>query len=166
MCQLLLALGAVPDPVTKRQETPLFLATHSNCQNIEFRPADDLNAGINTVRVLVEQGKNDPMQSDDIGWTPIFTASKNNTSKSLLWLMNQDEYELDLSYTTPGGLTAAALIVQREDLSTTLFQPLVRNGILVDAPCANKLGFFRFGIDSIYPYNDVRNVADTKQSHQ
>lgn len=143
---MLLALGAIPDPVTKRQETPLLLATHADCRNVYFRPINDETASLDTVRVLVEQGKNDPMQIDDIGWTSIFTATKNRTSQSLLWLMNQEEYELDLNYTTPGGITAAALIVQREDLTAALFEPLLRNRIAVDAPCAKRWRF-QFGVN-------------------
>jgi hypothetical protein len=83
--------------------------------------------------------------------------------------MNQDEYELDLNYTTPGGLTAAALLVQREDLSAAMFQPLLQNGIPVDAPCAERLRFQRwqrFGINSIYPCNAGRSLANTKQNLQ
>ncbi|KAE9379389.1 ankyrin [Stipitochalara longipes BDJ] len=148
VCHMLLALGAVPDPVTKRQETPLLLATRSNCQD-EYRPVHDKSASINTLRVLVEQGNNDPMHSNDIGWTSIFKASNNLSGEALEWLINQTEYELDFKYTTPGGLTAAALFVQREDLSATLFQPLLRGGIKIDAPCAEKLGFQRFRIESI-----------------
>jgi hypothetical protein len=169
MCQMLLALGAISDPVNKYQETPLLLATHSTCQNVECRPKNDESAGLDTLRVLVEQGKNDPMQSNDIGWTPVFHASKSPASKSLLWLMNQDEYALDLNYTTPGGLTAAALLVQREDLSATIFQPLLQNGLPVDAPCADWLCFQRcqrFGIYSIYPCNAGISLANTKQNLQ
>jgi hypothetical protein len=157
MCQMLLALGAVPDPVTKYQHTPLQLATHSNCRNVELRPKHDGNASLETVRILVEQGKNDPMQSNDIGWTSIFTASKGCTSESLVWLMNQNEYELDHNYKTPGGLTASALMAQRDDLCDTLFRPLLRNGIEVDAPCAGKWGpEFKVGIkiDSMDPSNN------------
>jgi hypothetical protein len=69
---MLLACGAVPDPINIRRETPLLLATQSNCRNVYFRPIHDEGASFDTVRVLVEQGKNDPMQSDDIGWNPIF----------------------------------------------------------------------------------------------
>jgi ankyrin repeat protein len=147
MCQMLLILGAVPDAVTKRQETPLLLATHSNDRNmyrLYFCPRNDESASLNTVRVLVEQGQNDPMQSDDIGETSIFTASRNHSPESWIWLMNQDEYEVDLNYATPGGMTAAALIAQREDLSATLFEPLLRHGIVVDAPCT-KMWHFQYG---------------------
>jgi len=169
MCQMLLALGAISDPVNRYQETPLLLATHSDGQNVECRPKNDESAGLDTLRVLIEQGKNDPMQSNDIGWTPVFYASKSSASKYLLWLMNQDEYELDLNYTTPGGLTAAALLVQREDLSAAMFQPLLQNRIPVDAPCAERLRFQRwqrFGINSIYPCNAGRSLANTKQNLQ
>jgi len=144
VCHMLLSLGAVPDPVTKRRETPLLLATHSNCRNAEYRPLDDSSASINTVRVLVEQGKNDPMQSDDLDWNSIFTASRNRTPDSLLWLINQEEYQLDLKYETPGGVTTAAVIVQREDLSPALFQHLVRSGVAINAPCA-KTWYPEFG---------------------
>jgi hypothetical protein len=88
------------------------------------------------MRVLVEQGKNDPMQSGDIGYNSIFMASKNRSGRSLLWLIHQEEYELDLSYTTPGGTTAASLFVQREDLSPALFEPLLRKWTAIEAPCA------------------------------
>lgn len=141
---MLLALGAASDPVTKRQETPLLLATQSNERSMYrllFRPRDNDNASLETVRVLVEQGKNDPMQSGDNGETSIFTASRMHTSESLVWLMNQDEYEVDLNYATDGGMTAVALIAQREDLSATLFEPLLRSGITVDAPCAKRWDF-------------------------
>lgn len=147
MCHLLIKLGAIPDSVTKRQETPLLLATHSNDRNmyrLYFRPRTDENASLDTVRVLVEQGKNDPMQSDDVGETTIITASRNYNSESLVWLMNQDEFELDLNYATPRGLKAAAVVVQREDLSATLFEALLRKGIAVDAPCA-RIWHFQFG---------------------
>ena len=159
---MLLALGAVPDPVTKRQETPLLLATHSNCRNAEHRPTDDKGASLGTVRTLVEQGKNDPMQSDDIGWTSIFTASKHPSGEALQWLIHQTEYELDFKYATPAGLTAAALLVQREDFSATLFHPLLRSGIMIDGPCAKSLGFQRFGIESIGLFTRQKNLADTK----
>jgi hypothetical protein len=169
MCQMLLALGAISDPVNRYQETPLLLATHSNGQNVECRPKNDESAGLDTLRVLIEQGKNDPMQSNDIGWTPVFYASKSSASKYLLWLMNQDEYELDLNYTTPGGLTAAALLVQREDLSAAMFQPLLQNGIPVDAPCAERLRFQRFQrfrLYSIYLMQCWRSLANTEQNLQ
>jgi hypothetical protein len=144
MCQMLLALGAASDPVTKRQETPLLLATQSNERNmyrLYFHPREDEDASLDTVRVLVQQGRNDPMQSGDIGETSIITASRMHTAESLAWLMNQDEYEVDLNYATPRGMTAAALIAQREDFSATLFEPLLRSGIAVDAPCAKKWHF-------------------------
>lgn len=144
---MLLALGAASDPVTKRQETPLLLATQSNERNmyrLYFHPRDDENASLDTVRVLVQQGRNDPMQSGDIGETSIFTASRMHNAESLVWLMNQDEYEVDLNYATPRGMTAAAFIAQREDLSAKLFEPLLRSGIAVDAPCA-KWWHFRLG---------------------
>ena len=150
MCQMLLALGAASDPVTKRQETPLLLATHSNERNMYrllFHPRGNEDASLDTVRVLIEQGKNDPMQSNDIGRTPIFNASEGCTSESLAWLMNQDEFELDHKYTTLGGLTAAALMAQREDLSDALFRPLLRGGVVADAHCAARWGpRFKSGI--------------------
>jgi hypothetical protein len=63
----------------------------------------------------------------------------------LVWLLNQDEYELDLNYATPAGLTAASLIIQIEDLSPRLFEALLRKEIALDAPCARmwscQLGF-------------------------
>jgi hypothetical protein len=139
MCQLLLALGAVPDPVTKRQETPLLVATRANERPLGrgyLHPRHDESTTLDTMRVLVEQGKNDPMQSGDIGYNSIFMASKNRSSRSLLWLIHQDEYELDLSYTSPGGITAASLFVQREDLSPTLFEPILRKWTAIEAPCA------------------------------
>jgi hypothetical protein len=105
---------------------------------MELRPRHNESANLETVRVLVEQGNNDPMQSNDIGRTPIFYASEGCTSESLAWLMNQDEFELDYNYKTSGGLTAAALMAQREDLSDALFRPLLRNGIVADAHCAAK----------------------------
>jgi hypothetical protein len=145
MCQILIALGAVPDPVTNRQETPLHLACDPSPRVDEnFRADDDDVASLDTVRVLVEQGKNDPMQGDDIGFNSIFGAAKGRYSHSLVWLVNQDEFELDLNYATPAGFTAAAMIVQREDLSSQLFEPLLRNGIALDAPCA-KMWRFRSG---------------------
>jgi len=133
---MLLALGAASDPVTNRQEIPLLLATHSICPRTgHLRPTYD-NASLDTVRLLVEQGKNDPMQSDDIEWNAIFTASQNRTSQSLAWLINQNEYELDLKYATPGSITAATVMVQRDDLTAPLFGSLLKNGVAMDAPCA------------------------------
>lgn len=133
---MLLALGAVPEPVTRRQETPLYLATRSNCRNMNFRPIHEESASLDTVRVLVEQGKNDPMQCDDIGWTSILTASRNRSGAPLLWLVHQAEYELDLNYETPSGITTASLFAQRDDLSPALFEPLLYRGIAIEAPCA------------------------------
>ena len=63
-------------------------------------------------------------------------ASKNRSGESLLWLVYQDEYELNLNYVTPGGNTAASLFVQREDLSPTLFEPRLHNWTAIEAPCA------------------------------
>ncbi len=60
---MLLVLGAASNPVTKRQETPLLLATQSNERNmyrLHFHPRDNESASLDTVRVLVEQGKNGP----------------------------------------------------------------------------------------------------------
>jgi hypothetical protein len=157
---MLLALGAVSDPVTKRQETPLLVATQANdptlCRGY-FHPRNDESTDIDTMRVLVEQGKNDPMQSDDIGWNSIFTASRDRTSESLLWLMNQNEYEIDLNYATLGGVTATAVISQREYLSTTLLQHLVRSGVAIDAPCAKrwrfKFGHWFIRFEGMFPWH-------------
>jgi hypothetical protein len=114
---------------------------------MELRPRHNESASLETVRVLVEQGNNDPMQSNDIGRTPMFYASEGCTSESLAWLMNQDEFELDYNYKTSGGLTAAALMAQREDLSDALFRPLLRGGVVADARCAAKWGpKFKSGI--------------------
>jgi hypothetical protein len=142
MCQLLLDLGAVADPVTKRQETPLLLATRSDCQHANFRDrsTNGETACLNTVKVLVEQGQNDPMQCDDVGWTPIFTASKNRSRESLLWLVHQDDYEVDLNYSTPEGTTTAAFFARRGDMCPTLFEPLLQKGIAINGPCAAVWG--------------------------
>ncbi len=99
------------------------------------------------------------MQSGNIGETSIFTASRMHTSESLLWLMNQDKYEMDLNYATPRGMKAAALVAQREDLSAKLFEPLLRSGIAVDAPCAKcwqfQLGYWFIGFKGLF-------VSDTE----
>ena len=134
---MLIEMGAVADALTNRQETPLLLAQgwYSPPRRTCFCPVLDENACVDTVRVLVEQGRNDPMIANDVGFNSIVTAANNRSTKAIVWLMNQDQYEIDLRSATPSGTTAAALLVLRDDLSSSILNSIIRSGILMDSPC-------------------------------
>lgn len=147
LCRLLIQLGAVTDAVTNRQATPLLLATNAHFK--EFHSVDlgqalqqTSNAQLDTIRVLVEMGDNDPMCVNDIGRTAMLDgAGTSLNGDSLSWLMNQDSYEVDLHYMTPTGHTAAAYISLRDDLSPELLAPLLRSGIDINGSCATSWYF-------------------------
>jgi hypothetical protein len=151
LCRLLIQLGAVTDAVTNRQATPLLLASNSHFKEFhsmeigQARPQTS-NAQLDTIKVLVELGDNDPMNVDDIGRIAVLDGAGTSLSgDSLSWLMNQDNYELDLQYVAPTGHTAAAYISLRDDLSPELLAPLLRSGIDINGFCASTWHFnFRY----------------------
>jgi hypothetical protein len=146
-------MGAVADALTNRQETPLLLAVgwSSPPRRTCFCPLLDENACVDTVRVLVEQGRNDPMIANDVGFNSILTAAKNRSTKAIVWLMNQDQYEVDLRSASPSGTTAAAYLVLREDLSSSILNSMFRSRILIDSPCTKAwlVAYCRSGPDSL-----------------
>lgn len=144
---MLIYLGAATNSITQRQETPLQLAAKREHLTPRYHGAyrrDQDASSVDTVRVLMEQGNNDPMQVDDVGYTSIMTAAAAETKNAILpWLLHQDEYELDLKYRNPAGHTAAAYISTREDFPE-LLQPLLQRGSDVKEPCSNTFSV-RFG---------------------
>jgi hypothetical protein len=136
-------MGAVPDALTNRQETPLQLALRWSCRLTHACPVLDEAACIDTVRFLVEHGRNDPMLTNDIGFNAVFTAARNKSTQAVIWLMNQDTYEVDLHHRGPGGISAASILSGREDLSESYISPLLRNGISINSPCISSWRFRR-----------------------
>jgi hypothetical protein len=134
-------MGAVPDALTNRQETPLQLALRWSCRHADARPVFDEAACIDTVRFLVEQGRNDPMFTNDIGFNSVFTAASNKSTQAVIWLMNQDTYEIDLHHRNPGGVSAASILSGRDDLSTSHISPLFRSGVSINSPCISSWRF-------------------------
>jgi hypothetical protein len=121
--------------VTHHEETPLLVASISPDSVPRYRESYRRSDGafdIDTVRVLVQQAKNDPMQIDCYGSTSI-SISAGNKSKILSWLLDQDEFEIDL--TTQSGHTSAAFLSGRGDFPD-LLGSLVRHGVSVTNPCA------------------------------
>lgn len=139
LCRLLIQLGATTDAVTSHQQTPLLLAARLGDSIPRYEDSyrrHDGAFGVNTVRVLVQQGKNDPMHADFWGRTPVLVAAGNVMSKEVLpWLLNQDDFEIDFEYKTPSGYNAAAYISTREDFPD-LLAPIINSGITVNNPCA------------------------------
>jgi len=135
----------VTDSVTNRHETPLLLAAtkvylwSGSEREIWYNP----EAGSETVKTLVIQGHNDPMDADDVGYTSLLAAAANQADTSLRWLLCQDEYELNLEYSPPTGQTAAAYVATRDDISPALLSPLLRSGFAINGPCA-KRWLFRY----------------------
>jgi hypothetical protein len=138
---MLTDMGAVPDVLTNRQETPLQLALRWSCRLTHACPVLDEAACIDTVRVLVEQGRNDPMFTNDVGFNAVFTAARNKSTQAVIWLMNQDTYEIDLNHRNPGGVSAASILSGRDDLSTSHLTPLLRSGISINSPCISSWRF-------------------------
>jgi hypothetical protein len=146
---MLIGLGAATNSVTARLETPLLLATtpisrqHMTRRfHTSQRNSKDASS-IDTIRLLVHQGDNDPMQPDDIGFNSIVTASGDCRNPMLPWLLNQEEYEVDVGYKTPSGHTTGAYISTRVDFPE-LLPALIEQGINVNDPCA-KHWLYRFG---------------------
>ncbi|KAH7360434.1 ankyrin repeat-containing domain protein [Rhexocercosporidium sp. MPI-PUGE-AT-0058] len=149
LCKMLIRFGAATNCVTVLQQTPLLLATaieHLSSRNERNRSENEPSSSLNTVRLLVEEGGNDPMDIDDIGFTSIFDAAGNISNDALAWLLTQGKYSLDLEYVTPTGHTVAAYISSRNDLSPSLLRPLLRAGIALNGPCA-KEWYFRYRRD-------------------
>jgi hypothetical protein len=141
VCRMLIDMGAVPDALTNRQETPLQLALRWSCRLTHACPVLDEAACIDTVRFLVEQGRNDPMVANDVGFTAVFTAARNKSTQAVIWLMNQDTYEVDLHHRNRGGITAASVLSERDDLSASHISPLLQSGISINSSC---VGTWRF----------------------
>jgi hypothetical protein len=144
VCQILIDLGTIPDSLTVRQETPLLLAATCDCRKAECHPIYDEVACIDTVRVLVEHGSNDPMIADNTGLTSVLIAAKNPFNKAVFWLLNQDVYEINLKLSALRGIATAAFLASRTDLSSEILAPLLRNGISVNAACARRW-WFKYG---------------------
>ncbi len=81
------------------------------------------------------------MDTDDLGYTSVLAAAGHPKIESLLWLLSQDKFEIDLRYVSPNGYTAAALIAMREDFSYDLLILILRNGIPINAPCVERWRF-------------------------
>jgi hypothetical protein len=146
---MLIKLGAAANAGTHRFESPLMFAMNEGARIRLSRSEEDkkrLNeeSQLNTMRLLVEAGDNDPMEVDDIGFTPFLIGTGSPFTSTLAWLLQQDTYDLDLQYKTPTGHTAAAYMSVRDDFSTDLLAPLIRSGIDINAPCAD-LFYFRYG---------------------
>jgi hypothetical protein len=141
VCQILIDMGTISGSLTIRQETPLLLAAKSDCRRAERRPIYDEVACIDTVRVLVERGGNDPMIADNTGFTSVLTAAKNPFNKAVFWLLNQDIYDINLQFSALGGMATSALLARRKDLSSEILAPLLRKGISVNAACARRWRF-------------------------
>jgi hypothetical protein len=88
------------------------------------------------------------MIANDVGFNSIVTAAKNSSTKAIMWLMNQDQYEIDLRSATPSGTTIAAFLILQEELSPSLLNSILRSGILIDSPCTEAWRF-RYGPDSL-----------------
>ena len=154
---MLIELGAKADCVTMRLETPLLLCTKKvnwNPRKVKYESSHNTASAPETVRVLVEKGRNDPMDVDQTGLNSVFIAAGNDENKSVSWLLTQDEFEIDLNYVKSIGNTAGAYIATRGDLSSALIMPLLRRGIQINQPCA-KIWYLRFGpkshrIEGIY----------------
>lgn len=147
LCRRLIELGAKTDCVTNRLETPLLLCTKRESwspRKIEYASFHDPASTPETVRVLIEKGRNDPMDVDQTGWNSLFIAAVNDRTDSISTLLTQDEFEIDLNYVTTGGLMVGGCISTREYISTALITPLLRRGIDINAPC-KKVWYFRFG---------------------
>lgn len=104
-------------------------------RNVEFQFKHISEACLQTLRVLVIEGENDPMEVDILGYNSAFIAAGNHLTSSLPWLLSQEEYHLDFSYMNPNGITAAAYIVTRDDFSPELLTPLLHSGLGIDAVC-------------------------------
>ena len=147
LCRMLIDIGAVTDAVTERHDTPLLLATKkvplgSRWEN--RRQGRGEADSLNTVRILVEHGKNDPMQCDDIGFNSMLSAARDSCNETMSWLLNQNEFVIDLRCETPAGYSAAAYITTREDFSPSLLADSVKNGVEPGSPCVNHW-HFRYG---------------------
>jgi hypothetical protein len=117
---MLIDLGAVTDAVTHRYRIPLLLASKSppvGTQWEQRRLIQRDDDSLNTVRTLVEHGQNDPMQCDDIGFNSVICGAADASSKTLTWLLNQEQFAVDLWYKTPTGHTAAAYVTTRSRFS-------------------------------------------------
>jgi hypothetical protein len=75
------------------------------------------------------------MQTDEIGYTSIMTASGDYRNAILPWLLNQDDYEVDLGYKAPTGHTTGAYMSTRGDFPELLYL-LLKRGIIINEPCA------------------------------
>lgn len=105
-------------------------------------------SSVDTVRVLVQQGKNDPMQENLFGNTSIINAASNKTDPILPWLLKQDDCGIDLRYKTPSGHTAAAYISMRDDVPG-LLPSLLKSGISAHDPCAKYWYFYHLPKDRL-----------------
>jgi hypothetical protein len=108
---MLIDMGAVPDALTNRQETPLQLALRWSCRLTHACPVLDEAACIDTVRFLVEQGRNDPMVANDV------------------------------HHRNRGGITAASVLSGRDDLSASHISPLLQSGISINSSCVGTWRF-------------------------
>ena len=146
---MLIKFGAATDSLSYRQETPLMLAAK------RFDPMPHYSKGyrchgrtaaIDTVRTLVQQGDNDPMQRNAFGFSSIITAASNQTDPILSWLLSQDAYDVDLMCKTPSGHTAAAYIAMRDDVPN--FLPILKKrGVTVCGPCADHWYIYHLRTD-------------------
>jgi len=85
----------VTDALDSYLRTPLHLAT--SCFLVfNYNTSEHLD----TIRLFVEGGYNDPMQLDRGGRPSLFTQH----NQALHWLLNQDSFYVDPGYKAPLGL--------------------------------------------------------------
>jgi hypothetical protein len=140
LCRMLINEGALATTITKRLQTPLILAADGIEYILITGKKDDAiedDAQLDTIRVLVELGQNDPMDTDYIGYNALLKAAGTTWNQSLSWLLDQDTFELDFQYKTVNGYTAHAGASLREDLTPSQLTRFLQNGIDINAPCAN-----------------------------
>jgi hypothetical protein len=111
---------------------------------VKYESSHNKASAPETVRVLVEKGRNHPVEVDQTGFNSVFIATGNDKNDSVSWLLTQEEFEIDLNYVRSSGHTAGAYIATRGDLSSALIHPLLRCGFKIDEPCA-KVWYLRFG---------------------
>ncbi|KAG4442623.1 hypothetical protein IFR05_001879 [Cadophora sp. M221] len=145
LCHMLIDLGAQTNCLTRRLRSPLHLATQSSSRHYPYR-IQTRTSCIDSLRVLVESGNNDPMLFDRLGFTPIFEAAMNPDIQSLSWLMSQTYQDIEMRCASSGGVTMAAFIAQRPDLSLGLLNTVLRHGIEINLSCARTWRFRRYGL--------------------
>jgi hypothetical protein len=139
-------VGAVTNAGTHKLESPLMVAMDEYSRRSMSRSDEEeqrLNgiSQLDTIRLLVEVGDNDPMEPSDIKSTPLSIGLTSPLREGLNWILHQDVFDLNFYHKTLTGYTSAALMPLREDFSAEMLAPLIRSGYQINGPCADYFTF-------------------------